>query len=442
MVESALMIRFKIRCRLALPALLSLAGALRAEPGSLNLGVDYGLRGVATLNPDANGSTSGTLNYYSQSARLSLATELSPGVDVDFRIRSLNVWGLEGSGAPLARYPAADGTPWVERAAARLTGLAWNRLTLTLGRQPFLLGDGVLVSDDELGFNGLRADVKLPKNLDLTLFTAKISESLGTGDDSDLILGSLGFSRDINRWELSWLREKTGAASVYQLATGTAAATDVRRDFIDLRLFGDLKDAYYKLELAFESGEAQIGGANTSIGGSGQRIELGAQTDASRWGRFGVKALYASGSGDDAGTPTKDESFQPSFTRRWDGFERAGFGSYFGASLSDVFNASAPFSNGGSGLPLGASGVKTLGLGLSTVQKVKWTASLDYYLFDSRVKVSGLNSLGSEADLTLVYRHSGYVTFAAGAAYFFPGDLYGPDASRVSRYTAETQIHF
>ncbi|HNF59366.1 MAG TPA: hypothetical protein PLN89_07325, partial [Elusimicrobiota bacterium] len=113
------MIRFKIRCRLALPALLSLAGALRAEPGSLNLGVDYGLRGVATLNPDANGSTSGTLNYYSQSARLSLATELSPGVDVDFRIRSLNVWGLEGSGAPLARYPAADGTPWVERAAAR-----------------------------------------------------------------------------------------------------------------------------------------------------------------------------------------------------------------------------------------------------------------------------------------------------------------------------------
>jgi hypothetical protein len=57
------MIRPKSLLFLSLPALWALAPSLRAEPGSLNLGIDYGLRGIATLNPDANGSTPGTLNY-------------------------------------------------------------------------------------------------------------------------------------------------------------------------------------------------------------------------------------------------------------------------------------------------------------------------------------------------------------------------------------------
>lgn len=411
----------------------------------MNFGVDYQLRGIAIQNGDTQTASRDNLNYYSQSAQIYLNTRLSPELDARLRVRSLNVWGLEGTGTPATRYPAADGSPWIEQASIHIAGLAWRRMSLTLGRQAFQLGDGMLVSDDGLGFNGLRADFRLPKGLDATLFAAKIAESLGTGDDSDLHAASFGFDQDATRWELSWVDEKTGMASIYQLASGTTSATDVHRTSYDLRIFGDLKDAYYKLELAFQNGAARLGpgGTETTLSGEGQRIELGAQTDSSRWGRFGVKAIYASGSGDDAGTPTKDEGFRPTFARRWDGLERAGYGAYYGATLTDVFNPLAPFSsNNGAGIPGGGSGIKTIGLGLFTVQKVRWTASLDYYAFDSRVKVAGLNALGSEADLGLTFRHSGYVSFNLVAAYFFPGDLYGPVASKVSRYCAETVVHF
>jgi hypothetical protein len=414
----------------------------RADVSSLSLGLDYRLRGIAILNSDTQTAPQGNLNYYSQSAEAYLTSQLNQNTEAQLRVRSLNIWGLEGSGAPLTSYPAADGSFWVQRASLRLSQLAGNHVALTFGRQPFVLGEGVLVSDDGRGFNSLLAEMTFSRGITSKLFTAKINESLGQGGDSDLHVASLGLQREDNLWEISWVREKTGSPTTYQLATGTTTASNIQRDFFDIRFAGDLKDAYYRLELALEKGDAQIGAISNSISGSAQRIELGAQTDASRWGRFGVKGLYASGTGDDSGTPSEDESFRPTFAKRWNGLERDGFGSYYGATLSDVFNPAAPFSADGSGLPLGASGIKTLGLGLFTVQRVRWTFGLDYYMFDSRVKVSGENALGAEADLSLIYRHSANVSFQAGAAYFFPGALYGPTASRVSRYSAETQFHF
>lgn len=421
---------------------LGMSPAVRSDVSGLSVGLDYRLKAIAVLNPDAQGNTPGNLNYYSQSAAVYLNSQLNATTEARLRVRSLNIWGLEGSGTPSTRYPAADGTFWIQQASLRLTSLIGDRLALTLGRQPFQLGDGMLVSDDGLGFNGVLADLSFGRGLTGKLFTAKINESLGQGDDSDLHVVSLGMKRDENLWDLSWVREKSGATGTYQLASGTTTATDVFREFYDFRFAGDLKDAYYRLELALQKGDATLGGSNTSLSGSGQRIELGAQTDSPRWGRFGVKGLYASGTGDDAGTPTEDEGFRPTFAKRWNGLEREGSGAYYGASLSDVFQPGAPFAAEGSGLPAGASGIKTLGLGIFTVQKVRYTFGLDYYIFDSRVKVAGENALGAETDLSLTYRHSSNVSFHAGAAYFFPGALYGPNASRVSRYALETHIEF
>lgn len=419
------------------------AGAVHAEFSSLNLGLDYRLRGIMTQNNDTLDTTNDNVNYYSHQARAYLTTKLNSHTEAVLWVQSTNIWGLEGStSAPTTRYPSADGTPWVERAYLRMTGLAWNTTDITIGRQPILIGDGLLVSDDELGFNALRARVSLPKQMDLDLFTAKISEAVQGHDDFDLNGLVWGMKKDEIRWDVAWIQESNSGPSTYALAGTTSAVSGIQRTFLDIRLFGDLKDAYYKLEFCMQDGRARrTAGPEIALSGSAQKVELGAQTDTARFGRFGVHGVYASGTGDDSGSGDEDEAFRPTFGRRWSGLQRTGYGQHFAGTVSDAYDPSAPFSSEGTGLPPGASGIKTLGFGISTVQRVRWTGALDYYLFDSRTKVAGQNSLGAELDASLEFRYSGNVTFRFLAANFFPGDLY-IDSAKVTRLTAETDLRF
>jgi hypothetical protein len=430
---------------LILLALLLAPGFAGAELSALNLGLDYKLRGVGIQNNDGLPDTQDSRSYYSHQARIYMNGWLNNDVEAGLRIQSINIWGLEGStSAPVTRYPAADGTPWIEQVYVHMPNLIGKHLDLTIGRQSIVIGDGMLVSDDQLGFNALRAKVFLPAGVGLDLFTAKVQESLNGQKDSDLNGAVVGFNQGDNKWELSWIQEENKSPSAYLLGGSTTTATRVSRTFYDLRLFGDLKDAYYKLEFAMGQGHSQTSAGDVKIQGIGEKIELGAQSDTARFGRFGVKALYASGSGDDPGTTDKDESFRPTFAQRWDGLQRKGWGQHFGGTLSDGYDPNFPFSPTATGLPNGASGIKTLGFGIFTVQRVNWTGNIDYYTFDSRVKVPGSNqkSIGAELDLGLAYRYTGYVTFGLGAATFFPGDVYGENVSKVTRYTAETEIHF
>lgn len=423
--------------------LIFLCSAASADPETIKLGFDYGLSAVAIGNNDGVPSTQDDLNYYSHQLRAYLNGWVSPDVEAGMRVQSVNVWGLEGStSAPATRYPAADGTPWIEQAYLHMPRLAGNHLALTLGRQSIVVGDGLLVSDDDLGFNAIRAKIRLPWKMGLDLFTAKINEGLDKKSDFDLngVVGSI--VRGDNHWDLAWVQEKNGSPSNYVLGGSTRAASRVDRTFYDLRLFGDLKDAYYKLELAVGQGNAATPSGDVKIQGQSEKIELGAQTDTVRFGRFGVKALYASGSGDDPDTTDKDESFRPTFSKRWKGLQREGWGRHFAATPSDAYDPNAPFSSEGTGLPGVASGIKTLGFGIFTIQRIKWTGSIDYFTYDSRIKVAGQNSLGAELDLGLAYRYTGAVSFDFGAATFFPGDVYGPETSKVTRYTASTQLHF
>jgi hypothetical protein len=432
---------------LALGLLSASAAPLRAQFPSLNLGVDYRLRGIAIENPDYQGGTKDHLNYYSQAVRFYTRSWLNEDIEASFRLQSINVWGLEGRGLPAGtRYPAADGTPWVEQMYIHLPNLAWNKVDLIVGRQPIVWGDGMLISDDELGFNALRAQVDLPWAFDMDLFTAKSQEALAGKDDSDVYGFLLGTNREHNRWELGWLQERHYGPTPYVRPTSTATATKILREFYDVRLFGNLQGAYYKLELALQKGSARIPppGRDVKIRGVGQKLELGAQTDTVRFGRFGVRAIWAEGSGDDAGTDGTDEAFRPAFARRWDGLQRIGYGDYFAATLSDAYDNTAPFSSSptATGLPLGFSGIRTMGLGIFSTQAVRWTAALDYYTYLARTKPTGQNDLGSEIDAEILYRYTGFVTFRLGGSFFFPGPVFGNTATRVTVYRAEAHVHF
>jgi hypothetical protein len=435
--------------RAAVLVAAALQGFAQAEAqfSSLNMGMDYRLRGVAIENNDLVDQTRDRLNYNSHNIRFYMTSWLNRDVEASLRLQSIGFWGLEGSTrTPVTRYPRADGTPFVEEAYIHLPHFAWNKVNLILGRQGIVIGDGLLVSDDDLGFNAIRAQADLPFAVDVDGFSAKITEALGPSEDTDLYGLVLGTNRKHNRWELAWIREKQNAGGPYVLAGSTTTAGRVMRQFYDLRLFGNLGDAYYKLEYAMQTGDAQVlaPAGNVQLEGNGQKLELGAQTDHPKWGRFGVRALYASGTGDDPGTTGTDEAFRPTFARRWDGLQRAGYGRHFAATLSDAYDRNEPFSPTATGLPTGYSGIKTMGFGIFSTQGVVWTGSVDYFIYEAMTKpaIATNKDLGAELDAGLTYRYTGFVTFGLGMAYFFPSDAFGASASRATRYTAEAHVHF
>ena len=430
-----------------LTLLLLLAAPLRADFNSLNLGVDDRVRYISISNNKMANQDKESLSYYSQSTRAYMTAWLNEDVEAAFRAQSISLWGLEGTNTLPTTYPKADGTPWVEEAYVHMPNLAWKHLNLIIGRQPITLGDGMIVSSDDKGFDAIRAQLKGPWKTELDVFTAKIAGTTAAPDVSDLKAAVFRAQQAERNWDLGIIQETHGAGEDYHLGLSTYTTVRVQRRFYDARLFGDLKDAYYKIEIAMQQGDAVLApDMKVKLKGLGERLELGAQKDTDKWGRFGVKALYAQGTGDDNGTGTTDEAFRPSFCHRWDGLQRSGFGDHFAATLSDVYDPSAPFAPGTTGLPPGFSGVRTMSLGIFSTQKVFWTGSLDYFTYQALTKPTGLADLGAEVDLGITYRYTGFVTFRLGEDLFFPGNVYKNyipgGTSRVMRTTFEAHVHF
>lgn len=409
----------------------SLPAALNAT--TLNLGADYFARNVSIEERDKtipnNEYTDSRLSAY-------LTTDLSKDVEATIRVQSITPWGLEGSTTPLAtRYPNANGSPWVQNAFIRLPNIWKGRGILTIGRQPIKWGDGQVLSDDDLGFNAVRLNVKSPwrwLEADVDAFTAKIAEGLNSNaGDTDLSGVQLGVDRDTVRWEFLALFERNKNTNSYELGADTfsVAASNIKRDIYGVRAVTNLKDAYLKGAYYLQGGKVIRTPNNNDVklGGSAFMIGLGGKQDTKKIGRFGALLEYAEATGDNPDSGEKDEAFRPTFAQRWSGLERSGYGRYFAATLSDAYSPMNPFgpaSAGNDGLPDGASGIQTSHFGVELTPWAQWTFYVDYFQYKALKRPIGEKELGVEFDYSIEYRYTGLVTFRASINKFTPGKAY------------------
>lgn len=411
---------------LILPAFSSLHAT------NLSLGADYLLRGVSIEERDKTLSSN---RYYDQRLQAYLVTDLSKDVEATVRVQSINVWGLEGSTNPLStRYPDANGDLWVQNAFVRLPGLWKDRIIVTAGRQPLVWGDGAILSDDELGMNAIRMQIKSPWRrlpFDIDGFTAKISETLTTNDDTNLHGAVLGFNREAVRWEIMGLWEKSGNAGAYEMGAETTSviSSNLERKIYGVRAKANLRDAFLRGEYYVQKGSLKRNpnGDDITLGGDAFIIGLGGKQNTEKFGRFGAILEVATGSGDDANTLGEDEAFRPTFASRWSGLERRGYGRYFAATLSDAYSPSSPFAPASSvndGLPEGISGIQSVHFGIEATPWSQWTFSLDYFQYKGQKALAGKKDLGTEFDYGLVYRHSGLVQVRANTSSFDPGEAF------------------
>ena len=430
-------------------SLLSIVPSARAA-NSLSLGADYLLRGVSVKERD---KTLPDLQYYDQQLKAYLITDLSKDVEATVRVQSITPWGMESSSTPLTtRYPNSNGNLWVQNAFMRLPSFWENNVIATIGRQPMRWGDGLILSDDDMGFDAIRLQFKSPWQwapVDFDAFTAKVTETLQTKKDTDLNGLVMGFDRNLTRWEIMGLAEKNRNPGMYEAGAETqpVVATDINRLIYGVRFRVNLRDAFMKGEYYRQGGSiSRPGGNDISLGGEAYAFGIGGKQNSPRWGRFGALLEYAVGSGDDPNTKGTDEAFRPTFAHRWSGLERSGWGRYAGATFSDLRSSTAPFADASStntGLPTGASGLQTINFAIDSTPWSQWTFSFAYLQFRADKNPGGQRDLGTEFDYGVEYRYSGLVTMRGGYTTFLPKAGFDPvNRRKASMGTLEADLRF
>ncbi|MDD2773229.1 MAG: hypothetical protein PHP45_05985 [Elusimicrobiales bacterium] len=433
--------------------ILTLALALAAAPAvfaaRLDFNADVSLKTAAWSNLDFATSNPSNRIYFEQAASLGfLVKDLRyiPGgeeaMDVGITLGAL---GLNAQGGILPPfdaianfYPNSNMTPWVKEAYFRLHGLLGGDITLTAGRQSFTLATGLTLSDNGLGMPGfnIRYNKALFHSLNVQGFVFQPKAPDSTGGAAN-VAGILADYAAQGLWQFYSFCE-------FDHQTTQVISIPVKHAFrnfsgvsYSLR-YGSLS---FDAEAALEKGSAAGDNGNSDVSFNGNALLL-----RGKWsqplGRFGTgTARVAAGraSGDNASTTGTDEAFFPSFGKRYEGLERAGFGAVFGSSLYDAFGGD---SSTKTGMPAGFSGIQMVNLGLSFSPYRSFMLDADFFVFAADSAPTTQKQLGSELDLKLSCPLSDQVSINMVYGVFSPGAAYSANLDSPSKFAFETSARF
>lgn len=446
-----------------LPSSFLLADSLKVE-------TDYRMRGISYPNLDYENTTAtDSLHYYDQRLQVSIGGNFAPGVEIGSKISAIGIVGATTNyfNAP---YPRTDFTPYIENAYVKVLNIADSKLDLTVGKMPMEYGGGLIISDNGMGLNGM----KLNGNYDLPIpvikffrwpmfsvkyvpfqgevFTAKVSEYVHPDGDNDIFGGTAKFKLKNNSlFEFGYFEERDYSGTLYSQGSLSIPTRSILKQFYDFKIGTYEKVAEYSFEIIKQNG--QIDEANLrkiTLNGLAYKASGKLIGENTKLGKVEAKAFLAINSGDDntASLDDDDESFSPSLTRRWDGFEQAGYGELFGARPQGSFIA----------IPNPTySGINTLSIGAAFSPLYAWTFGIDYYLFSASQGPNGAPtasgferifgaeySLGIEMDLSVKYVHSKNVSTRFSFNRYSPPtfEIYWPKKEPLARYQLSVDSKF
>lgn len=424
-----------------------------AVPGaSLDIETEYRLRGISLSNPDFDQFVRDNSAYYENRLRVTLDGSPVENIRIVTRIQALGLAGgsteytLVG-GTNTFRYPNTGSSPWIENAFIQMDNVNNLPVTLLIGRQPFYYGNGFIFSDDELGFNALRAIWQFTDVITIDVFTAKIRENRFGENDFDTYGLVTTSKKTKSEWLIGIYLERDRTQKEFQ---GFPTSL-IEKYFFEYYTRKNLTGAYYSINVAvqrgqvvytdptkanqkFKGGKFKIDKVFDYLKPMGFLLEGGLQSYGSNFtGPAQVHAAWGIGTGDSAGSVAENETFIPSLGHRFDGLERVGFGQFYAATLYDAFPT----------LPAGYTGLQVIKFGGSISPLTAMKITIDYFLFDAQqAPPGGAKELARELDFTLRFPYSTYITFDASYALFFPKDGIAIDGARATRYAAGVTARF
>lgn len=456
--------------RLLLAAVIASACATSAWASNLDLTASYNIRGLSYSNLNLNSADKNNHSFVSNDARLGFAVrkiylESRGGEDTTMDVTvSLHALGVAGSTVPLVapfnkaaeNYPRTDFAPFLENANISVHQLFGLPMETTFGRQNFKLGSGLVLDDDGAGFTGITARAALPWwDVHVQGFIFSGRESFFSQNYLGLYGGTIELPSE-GTWQLNQLFERDRAnQTVYGcnypgMPPEGCVISQARKSFTSVRYQINYGPMVFDGEAALERGVGTPtfnGNGSTPLGthivysGDAEVVRAKWKQSFYRMGEGIARVSVGRGSGDDPGSPTKDEAFFPSHGHRFDGLERSGFGDFFGASPYDAFGGNYSTSTA-SGLRKGASGIVAVGGGFTPPSYKGIILDVDYYLYQAERVDHGSRTLGGEWDIHLRYAIEDRFTLSASAALFGIGSASNVNLGKAKKYTVQASGRF
>ena len=419
-----------------------------------NLNLGYLVDGAGTpARPPRNDRS-----FMSQSARLGFALKDIPlrdvqgeSMDMVLKLRALGATAFArgASVAPpfdraAANVPDSDFVPFFENAYLRARDLGGLPLDMTVGRQTFSLGSGLLLDDDGAGLTGVTLTGGLPwggmRAQGFVFQTQRPASHPTHASLSPGNAGIAGLSLELpteGTWQLNQVLEKdqttqfAAPLGCRDASPSGCLVSKATRWFSSLRYQLTYGPIVFDGEAALQKGAATptgpaAAGNHVTYNGNAQIVRAKwkqtfyANSQTGRKIQGIARVVFARGSGDDPSTPTTDEAFFPSHGHRFDGLERAGFGEFFGATPYDALAGQSTTT--ASGLLNGASGIIPVGVGVTPPAYRGFVLDVDYFLYQAdRVLAGPHRTLGTELDFRLRYDIRDRLQLRASAAYFTLG---------------------
>lgn len=367
---------------------------------AIRVGTDVETGGVSYSNPNYTKSSSLSDDYMYEISRIYLEGDLKKNVTVGVKLLSRGILGKEaGREFTTAKSSITfiNYTPQIENAFIEFTDIEGYPVSMTLGRQPIKIGQGILVDDDGLGFDAVRLGATLPADLDVDAFLIKKDELAGDAytDSTDSQMYAAG---------ANWTYDTDYNFRAYYFVE--QSSSPLKKNFISLRADGTFKQGVdYR---------AEIINSGSDYSGISYIAGLTAYSNIKRLGRTSVNFEYAVGTGKGS-----ELGFAPTYGHKTDGLERSGYGEYMAASMSDILGGLHTYKADGQGVH-----TTTIGLGFEPYKD--FNINFDYFVLFSLdfPALSGTGSyLGDEMDVTLRYKYNQncFLKFVYGR--FTPLDL-------------------
>lgn len=377
-----------------------------------------------------DGSQQSKLPYYSENAELgfiirSIGLEKTKKSSMDVGI----VLNSIGTGAStntirsslfqdaLYRYPENNGSPFLSRTYIKVYKFLDKDITATFGRQEFMLGQGIILSDDNLGFPGIRLEFnKLYKSLKGDFFVFRIWDETRF---TKIFGASFYLPSDEGLWQFYYLKDNDGSPVQ---ESGFNVNTRIK-NFTGIRYFLSRGQLSFDGEFIQQTGKAtKTSGGNINYEGHAFMMKGSWRQKMGFLGKVKARLAYGKSSGNSSAVADTDKMFLPTFGHKYKGIERDGYGAIMAASLYDTIKTS----NTANGLPDGVSGLNIINFGIDFPYK-KLLLSIDFLKFRAAQNILGSSlQVGSELDLVAVYPMSENLSFKAVYATFTPQAVYTP----------------
>jgi len=368
---------------------------------------------VKSLNSIPNESKKYNLSYFTQNSYLSFTLKNIPlekydsdiDISIGMRFMSINQSSKTLNSLYINElyryYDSKNNFFYPDKAFVRFYNFPYENTSFSAGRFPFRVASGLVLDDNQKGFNGIKMDIEKK------FYTDKINLFYLQNEDNKYQTTHHLYGINIHKsfgdglWNIYYIKNKANGKG--ENLTYIFNNTDKNFYGTSYSIEGDIIN--YTLDLVFEGGNSKEDLTQKEITHKAYAYNTNAKwiTNLPIIGKTSTRVGFMKSSGNTSNNFTTDKSFFSTFSKRYCGFERCGYGEILNGSVYDT----AKTTDTPTGFNKNLSGLTISNLGFDIDYK-KGKLTFDYFNYTAtQSKISSISTfIGSEYNIKYVFEMS------------------------------------